>query len=74
MYAILARVPIQTMLLAGLLPALVMVICLLCFGGFMRRSTKGIATPDHEAGVTSLQDHPMTSLPDHPMTRQPSVE
>ncbi len=66
MYAILARVPIQTMLLAGLLPALVMVICLLCFGGFMRRSTKGIATPDHEAGVTSLQDHPMT--------RQPSVE
>ncbi|NCW86625.1 MAG: TRAP transporter large permease subunit, partial [Oxalobacteraceae bacterium] len=36
MYAILARVPIQTMLLAGLLPALLMVLCLLWIGGFMR--------------------------------------
>jgi len=36
MYAILARVPIQTMFLAGLLPAVVMVLCLLWVGGFLR--------------------------------------
>jgi len=38
MYAILARVPIQTMLLAGLIPALLMVMSLLWIGGFMRQS------------------------------------
>jgi tripartite ATP-independent transporter DctM subunit len=38
MYAILARVPIQTMLLAGLIPALLMVLSLLWIGGFMRQS------------------------------------
>jgi len=36
MYAIIARVPINTMFLAGLVPALVMVICLLIFGGYLR--------------------------------------
>ena len=43
MYAILARVPIQTMLLAGLLPALLMVLCLLWIGGFMRHSVVEVA-------------------------------
>ena len=38
MYAIIARVPINTMFLAGLLPALVMVAFLLVFGGYLRRS------------------------------------
>lgn len=38
MYAIMARVPINTMFLAGLLPALVMVAFLLVFGGYLRRS------------------------------------
>jgi tripartite ATP-independent transporter DctM subunit len=38
MYAIIARVPIHTMFLAGLLPALVMVAFLLLFGGFLRRN------------------------------------
>ena len=33
MYAIIARVPINTMFLAGLVPAMVMVVCLLLFGG-----------------------------------------
>ncbi|RQO55653.1 C4-dicarboxylate ABC transporter permease [Paucibacter sp. KBW04] len=42
MYAIIARVPINTMFLAGLLPAVVMVICLLVFGGYLRRG--GITT------------------------------
>ena len=37
MYAIIARVPINTMFLAGLLPAVVMVLCLLAFGGYLRR-------------------------------------
>ena len=36
MYAIIARVPINTMFLAGLLPAVVMVVCLLLFGGYLR--------------------------------------
>jgi tripartite ATP-independent transporter DctM subunit len=36
MYAIIARVPINTMFLAGLLPALVMVAFLLTVGGFLR--------------------------------------
>ena len=38
MYAIVARVPIGTMFLAGALPALVMVMSLLIFGGFLRPS------------------------------------
>jgi tripartite ATP-independent transporter DctM subunit len=43
MYAIIARVPINTMFLAGVLPAIVMVACLLLVGGYLRRG--GIATP-----------------------------
>ena len=37
MYAIIARVPINTMFLAGVVPAIVMVFFLLIFGGFLRR-------------------------------------
>jgi tripartite ATP-independent transporter DctM subunit len=37
MYAIIARVPINTMFLAGVLPAMVMVVFLLLAGGYMRR-------------------------------------
>ena len=36
MYAIIARVPINTMFLAGVVPAMVMVVCLLIFGGYLR--------------------------------------
>jgi C4-dicarboxylate transporter, DctM subunit len=39
MYAIIARVPINTMFLAGLLPALVMVAFLLVFGGYLRQAS-----------------------------------
>lgn len=38
MFAIIARVPINAMFLAGVLPALVMIACLLLIGGFLRRS------------------------------------
>ena len=37
MYAIIARVPINTMFLAGILPAMVMVVFLLLVGGYLRR-------------------------------------
>jgi tripartite ATP-independent transporter DctM subunit len=37
MYAVIARVPIRDMFLAGLLPAVVMVACLLLVGGYLRR-------------------------------------
>ena len=39
MYAIIARVPINTMFLAGLLPALVMIACLLLVGGYLNVKT-----------------------------------
>jgi tripartite ATP-independent transporter DctM subunit len=42
MYAIIARVPINTMFLAGLLPALVMVAFLLLVGGYLRRGEGGV--------------------------------
>lgn len=38
MYAIIARVPINNMFLAGVIPAVVMVICLLLLGGYLRKS------------------------------------
>lgn len=40
MYAVIARVPIQEMFLAGLLPAVLMVVCLLFIGGYLRRVTE----------------------------------
>lgn len=43
MYAIIARVPINTMFLAGVLPAIVMVVFLLLVGGYLRGG--GIAAP-----------------------------
>ncbi len=38
MFAIIARVPINTMFLAGLVPAIVMVLALLIFGGYLKKS------------------------------------
>ena len=47
MYAVMARVPIHTMFVAGVLPALVMIAFLLVFGGYLRRTPPGVslATP-----------------------------
>lgn len=45
MYAIIARVPINTMFLAGLVPAVVMVVFLVLVGGYLKRGAPGTA-PD----------------------------
>ena len=45
MYAIIARVPINSMFLAGVLPALVMVAFLLLVGGFLKRKGLVITPP-----------------------------
>lgn len=45
MYAIIARVPINTMFLAGIVPALVMVAFLLLFGGYLRGASLAAAAP-----------------------------
>lgn len=42
MYAIMARVPINTMFVAGLIPAALMVVSLLIFGGFLKGTQKSI--------------------------------
>lgn len=42
MFAIIARVPINTMFLAGLVPAAVMVAFLLIFGGYLKRSSPDV--------------------------------
>lgn len=58
MYAILARVPINTMFLAGLLPALVMIAFLLVFGGFLRPVTlqdEQVTTPSSNPGATAWE-------------------
>lgn len=52
LYAVIARVPIADMFLAGLLPAVVMVACLLLTGGFLRRG--GLAPVP--AGVAARPD------------------
>jgi C4-dicarboxylate transporter, DctM subunit len=49
MVAVIARVPIVDMFLAGLLPALVMVACLLLIGGFLRGSPGTAAGADSAA-------------------------
>lgn len=51
MYAIIARVPINTMFLAGLLPALVMVAFLLVFGGYLRGGSLAPAAPRARADL-----------------------
>ena len=59
MYAIIARVPINTMFLAGLLPALVMVAFLLVFGGYLRRPGS--------AGHAVIASVAPTLVPDRPL-------
>ncbi len=46
MYAIIARVPIHSMFLAGILPALVMVAFLLVVGGYLRPARLAAGAPD----------------------------
>jgi tripartite ATP-independent transporter DctM subunit len=53
MYAIIARVPINTMFLAGIVPAVVMVVCLLVFGGYLRQDV--VRTESASKPVFSMQ-------------------
>ncbi len=55
MYAIIARVPINTMFLAGLVPAAVMVAFLLVIGGYLRRSGITVAKVGAGGTATSLR-------------------
>ena len=57
MVAIIARVPIKDMLLAGLLPAMVMVVCLLLIGGFLSGNDRAI-----EPETTKLPRQKLPSL------------
>jgi tripartite ATP-independent transporter DctM subunit len=54
MYAIIARVPINTMFLAGVVPALVMVGCLLIFGGYLRHGVASASEKTPSAFNVSL--------------------
>ena len=60
MVAVVARVPILDMFLAGLVPALVMVACLLLLGNFLRRDSAAPADAAAAATMTA------TSRPDLP--------
>lgn len=56
MYAVIARVPIETMFLAGLLPAFVMVACLLLLGGYLRTGPGSAAQPPRpRAGFATVR-------------------
>lgn len=55
MYAIIARVPINAMFLAGLLPAAAMVLFLLAFGGFLGRAATHGSKPELAAPRASLR-------------------
>lgn len=55
LYAVIARVPITDMFLAGLIPALLMVLCLLLLGGFLRRDKAAPAgtAPDFHGALSA---------------------
>ncbi len=56
MYAIIARQPINTMFLAGLLPAAVMVAFLLLVGGYLRRNTIAAVNLENAPNSKSVGD------------------
>jgi len=55
LYAVIARVPITDMFLAGLVPAVLMVLCLLLLGGFLRRDRHAppAAPPDFQGALAA---------------------
>jgi tripartite ATP-independent transporter DctM subunit len=55
LYAVIARVPITDMFLAGLVPAVLMVLCLLLLGGFLRRDKQAplAAPPDFHGALAA---------------------
>lgn len=54
MFAIIARVPINDMFLAGLLPAVVMVASLLLFGGFLKRNATAPELPSQPLNFADM--------------------
>lgn len=68
MYAVIARVPITDMFLAGLLPALVMVACLLLVGGFLRRDRGGEGS-SASASASASAPAPVSALATRPDLR-----
>ena len=56
MYAVIARVPIEQMFLAGVVPALVMVACLLLIGGFLRQAKQAPLHVDAAHADTARAD------------------
>ena len=57
MYAIIARVPINTMFMAGVVPAVVMVVCLLIFGGYLRHDkAEQVPQAKPSSSKTALRD------------------
>jgi len=56
MFAIIARVPINTMFLAGVLPAVLMVACLLLVGGYLRRGEPLTVNRKKSPNSKSLRD------------------
>ena len=61
MYAIIARVPINTMFLAGLVPAVVMVIFLVLVGGYLKRVVPGTAPDTTPLAAPVLAARPSAS-------------
>jgi tripartite ATP-independent transporter DctM subunit len=54
MYAIMARVPINTMFVAGLVPAVLMVFSLIIFGGFLNSKTQNISSTERARPAAPL--------------------
>lgn len=67
MYAIIARVPIETMFLAGLLPAALMVVFLLLVGGYLRRDFRADFRPH---STVDRQNAAKTAGPDFAAARR----
>jgi C4-dicarboxylate transporter, DctM subunit len=66
LYAVIARVPINTMFLAGLVPALVMVVCLVLLGGYLRRGgllPSAASVADTKSSTTHNSQHAPRILP-----------
>ena len=61
MYAIIARVPINTMFLAGLVPAVVMVVFLVLVGGYLKRVVPGTAPDTTPLAAPVLAARPSAS-------------
>jgi TRAP-type C4-dicarboxylate transport system permease large subunit len=74
MYAIMARVPINTMFVAGLIPAALMVVSLLIFGGFLRTTQTSNQAAKFKLFDAAPSENavPLKTAWPHPQRAQPS--